>query len=68
MDKEKNALDGIREMCQKGYIKAREDRALRRVCQLCKRHIGGREDFRDELSWREYQISHMCQHCQDEIF
>lgn len=26
------------------------------------------EDFRDEISLREYQISGLCQTCQDEIF
>ena len=31
----------------------------------CKRPVLG---FRDELSTREYGISHMCQHCQDDAF
>ena len=26
------------------------------------------EDFVDDLSWKEWQISHMCQICQDEVF
>ena len=25
-------------------------------------------EFRDEISKREYQISSLCQHCQDEVF
>lgn len=27
-----------------------------------------REDFRNELSWKEFGISRMCQKCQDEIW
>ncbi|KKN78959.1 hypothetical protein LCGC14_0344350 [marine sediment metagenome] len=34
-------------------------------CPICNKPIG---TFRDPLSEREYQISHMCQACQDSIF
>jgi hypothetical protein len=34
-------------------------------CPLCSNPIGG---FRDRLSEREYEISGMCQGCQDRIF
>lgn len=34
-------------------------------CPMCKRSIG---DFRDSLSIKEYHISGLCQHCQDDIF
>ena len=37
-------------------------------CPFCKKEIKGREDFRDELSWKEYQISGLCQECQDKTF
>lgn len=36
-------------------------------CPLCGKIISPCE-FRDELSVKEYKISGMCQHCQDEIF
>ena len=44
---------GTRTALEKGY------------CPLCKQMIG---DFRDELSEREYNISGMCQSCQDDVF
>ena len=37
----------------------------RNECMLCD---GRAEQFRDELSFKEYQISGYCQPCQDEIF
>lgn len=36
-------------------------------CPFCDRPIDESE-FRDELSRREYQISGLCQECQDEVF
>ena len=37
------------------------------VCVFCKTHIK-EDDFKDELSKREYSISGMCQTCQDRLF
>lgn len=36
-------------------------------CVQCGREVRP-EDFRDELSLKEYKISALCQECQDEIF
>jgi hypothetical protein len=36
-------------------------------CTMCKGECKS-EDFRDNLSLKEYFISGMCQKCQDEIF
>ena len=36
-------------------------------CPLCTEPIK-MEDFRDELSKKEFKISGMCQKCQDKIF
>jgi len=36
-------------------------------CPLCKKDIN-LEDFKDDLSKREFEISGMCQKCQDDIF
>lgn len=30
--------------------------------------ITGRESFKDDLSWKEYKISGLCQGCQDDVF
>ena len=37
-------------------------------CPACKQHINGKTDFKNEISWKEYQISGLCQECQDAIF
>jgi len=34
----------------------------------CETHIDSSAKFRDETSVREYEISGMCQRCQDEVF
>jgi hypothetical protein len=36
-------------------------------CPMCG-HIIDPNEFRDDLSRKEFDISHMCQKCQDEIF
>ncbi len=36
-------------------------------CPFCKNPVV-MDEFKDELSLREFQISGMCQTCQDEIF
>jgi len=37
-------------------------------CVTCGSESTKPEDFRDEVSRREYQISRMCQVCQDGVF
>lgn len=44
-----------------GTLKAIESKQ----CPVCKSPIG---DFRDALSRKEYEISGMCQKCQDDFF
>jgi hypothetical protein len=36
-------------------------------CPFCRRDMKG-HSFRDTLSFREFQISGLCQECQDEMF
>lgn len=38
------------------------------LCPLCGSDKLDRKDFRDNLSWKEFGLSHMCQECQDSIF
>ena len=38
---------------------------LTNTCSVCK---GGADEFRDDLSRREYSISDLCQKCQDSVF
>jgi hypothetical protein len=44
---------------------SRQDAATRQVCVACR---GTARVFRDSLSRREYQISGLCQPCQDAVF
>ena len=37
------------------------------VCPLC-RHKVDKDEFRDESSCKEFEISGLCQSCQDDIF
>lgn len=37
-------------------------------CPFCETEIHGREDFKDDLSFKEYKISGLCQKCQDKMF
>jgi len=37
-------------------------------CVVCGSAVEGPHNFRDELSWKEWQISFLCQACQDETF
>lgn len=38
------------------------------ICVTCGSDKIKKEDFRDPLSWKEFNISKMCQKCQDEVF
>lgn len=40
---------------------------LNKICPTCSKAIK-EEDFKDELSIKEYGISGMCQICQDDVF
>lgn len=48
------------------------DEEIQRVennqCAFCGSDKTKPEDFRDELSRKEYEISGICQRCQDDIF
>ena len=37
-------------------------------CPFCGSTKTTRADFRDEISWREFKISGLCQRCQDKSF
>jgi len=48
------------------------DKAIKNVenglCATCCSDKTKREDFKDFLSWKEFQQSGMCQKCQDKTF
>ena len=37
-------------------------------CIICGSTKISRQDFRDPISWKEFQITHMCQACQDDVY
>jgi 5-methylcytosine-specific restriction endonuclease McrA len=39
-----------------------------KICPLCKSTQTNRKDFDNESSWKEFQLSGICQKCQDLIF
>jgi len=43
------------------------DNVKRGLCPTCGKTVR-KEDFKDSLSLREFEISGMCQECQDETF
>jgi len=38
------------------------------VCVFCKKPIDPDRDFRNEISRKEFEISGICQDCQDSVF
>lgn len=38
------------------------------LCSMCGSSKVKYNDFKDSLSWKEFQISGMCQKCQDDFF
>ncbi len=60
-------MDGLSELL--AWIEAKrstiEQSKVDEICNLCGEPI---LSFKDELSKREYEISAMCQNCQDGVF
>ena len=49
---------------QQFFGRSRNDSA----CVTCGSDKISRADFSDNLSWKEFNISHLCQRCQDSVF
>ena len=49
------------------FGKTKTDAEAEKVCVFCHESIKD-EDFRNEISRREYGISGICQKCQDKVF
>ena len=57
-------LDEIRKM----MFPVEEERKAEGKCPFCGKKIDVENEFRDEISKREFGISGMCQSCQDDFF
>ena len=44
------------------------DRVEKKECPFCGSTKVNREDFRNEISWKEFNQAGMCQKCMDGIF
>lgn len=52
---------------KKAGFKEEIDKVEKDICPFCNTKIN-QEDFKDELSRKEYEISGLCQMCQDNFF
>ena len=60
------ALEGMLEnFAQQFLSQGRQQASTTNTCVICSKEA---TDFRDAASRKEYQISRMCQICQDNIF
>jgi len=58
---------GLQEFIDKMFPEEAQ-RIRERKCPFCGKPIPPGTEFKDELSKREFEISGMCQACQDDIF
>ena len=55
-------------MCDLGF-KNQVELVEQKKCPFCHTQLKGvREEFKNEISFKEYKISGLCQKCQDEMF
>jgi hypothetical protein len=54
----------LEDMAMKSFGRSRKSP----YCVACGSPFIMRQDFRDELSWKEFNISRYCQKCQDGVF
>ncbi len=50
-----------------GFAMTRQEALISHCCARCSKPVGRRYSFRDDISWREYGISALCQRCQDDL-
>lgn len=59
-----NFLDGF---AKKSFGRSQTEAKEKKVCVFCGNEVKI-EDFKDQLSIKEYRISGLCQKCQDDTF
>ena len=64
MPKSKEMEDVLDKISQAMFGRSRTDN----VCVMCGSDKVYADDFNDDLSRKEFTISHMCQKCQDKVF
>jgi len=59
--------EGTKKILKQAGLCDRVDAVEHGFCPTCNKPIS-KDEFKDELSKKEYQISGMCQACQDAVF
>ena len=64
MERTKEMQDFLDGFTQTAFGRTSKDH----VCIICGSGLISYCDFKDKLSYKEFEISHMCQKCQDSVF
>lgn len=67
MERSKEIKKVLDDLTKKGFGKSKTECAEQNICVFCHNKVE-MEDFRDKLSRKEYDISGLCQKCQDDTF
>jgi len=68
MKRTKELQNAVDSFAKKSFGRGLSKSQKEKVCVFCNSDKCRIEDFRDGLSWKEYNISGMCQKCQDKFF
>jgi hypothetical protein len=66
--KSKTLEDFIDAFAKASFGRERSQAARESICVMCGEKINPDKDFRDDISRKEYDISGLCQKCQDKVF
>jgi len=67
MKRTKELQNFLDKFAKKTFGKSQTEAEEQKICVFCHNKIN-MEDFRDDLSRKEYNISGLCQKCQDDTF
>lgn len=64
MSKSKEMEESLNNLAKASFGRERDFK----YCVMCGVDVKGRRDFKNDISWKEFGISCMCQNCQDTVF
>jgi hypothetical protein len=67
MERDKGIQNFIDKFAKKSFGRSQTEAKEKKICVFCGEEIK-MEDFKDQLSIKEYEISGLCQKCQDDTF
>ena len=67
MERYKGIQNFIDKFAEKSFGRSQTEAKEKKICVFCSEEIK-MEDFKDQLSIKEYGISGLCQKCQDDTF